>query len=64
VELTRVLEESFKVSVNTKYFNSVGELISAFPVPTLGGICKGKGEFVLVLLTEHGAMEVYWGEEV
>jgi hypothetical protein len=29
-----------KISVNTKYCNSVGELISEFFLPNLGGTCR------------------------
>jgi hypothetical protein len=31
---------TLKISVNTKYCNSVGEFISDFPLPKLGGTCK------------------------
>jgi hypothetical protein len=37
VKLTHVLTEILKSSVDTKYCNSVGELISKFPLQKLGG---------------------------
>jgi hypothetical protein len=39
VELAQVLAETFKISVNIKYCSTVGELISEFPLPKLGGTC-------------------------
>jgi hypothetical protein len=32
--------ETLKISVSTKYFNSVEEFISEFPAPKLGGTCR------------------------
>jgi hypothetical protein len=40
VKLACVLEEPLKITVSTKYCNSSGELISEFPFPTLGDICR------------------------
>jgi len=37
IKLAHILMESLTISVNTKHYNSVGELITKFPFPKLGG---------------------------
>jgi hypothetical protein len=39
VELAPVLAETLKISVNTKYFNAVGELIREFAFTKPSGTC-------------------------
>jgi len=39
LEVALVLTESLKISVISKYCTSVGELMSEFSLPKLGGIC-------------------------
>jgi hypothetical protein len=40
VELARVLVGTLKIRFSSKYYSSVGQLISEFPLPKLSGTCR------------------------